>query len=184
MPRNPGGRPEVGPKVELRLPAETLAQVDADANRQQITRARWLRDAVHQSLPYNCLTPHGRHAMTAALADIDGLADYRAEALDPEVPAEDRVVESVQYASTVHEMRVLLDELRDALPMRETHDAYMAAKSADPGMATEETANAWARNTAAERLYAILDAVGQLLPADGTRVRDRASLDDPMMDLS
>lgn len=183
MPRNPGGRPEVGPKVELRLPAETLSRVDADANRQQISRARWLRDAVHEALPYDCLTPHGRHAMTAALANIDSLADYRAEALDPEVPVEDRAIESIQYADTVHEMRVLLGTLRDALPTRETRDAHMTAKGTDPGMTTAESAKAWAQNAAAERLYAILDAVGQLLPVDGNSVRDRASLDDPTADL-
>lgn len=183
MPRNPGGRPEVGPKVELRLPAETLAQVDADATQQQVSRAKWLRDAVNQALPYNCLTPHGRYAMDTAIADLDDLSAYRDEALDPEVPTEKRVVAAMQYADTVHELRVLLGSLRDVLPVEEARQAYKRASAADPTMMTEEVTKAWVRTTAADQLYAILDAVGQLLPLDGIRVRDRASLEDPMADL-
>lgn len=183
MSRNPGGRPEVGPKIELRLPKETLDRVNAAAGPQKGARAQWLRDAVHHALPYSCLTPHGRHAIASALDDVDGLADFRDEARDVEVPAEERVIAGVKYDETLHEMRVLLSRMREMLPVQETRDAYVAASAADPNMVKEETAKAWARNTAADQLYAILDAVGQLLPVNGPSVRDRASLDDPLMDL-
>jgi hypothetical protein len=183
MSRNPGGRPEVGPKIELRLPEETLARVNAAAGPQKGARAQWLRDAVHQAMPYACLTQYGRHAMAAALADIDGLADFRDEARDVEVPAEERVIAGVKYDETLHEMRVLLGKMREVLPVQEARDAYVAASAADPDVAKEETVKAWARTTAADQLYAILDAVGQLLPVNGPGVRDRASLDDPLMDL-
>ncbi|MEZ7005621.1 ribbon-helix-helix protein, CopG family [Streptomyces sp. AD55] len=184
MTRNPGGRPEVGPKVELRLPAETLAQVDADANRQQISRAQWLRDAVHQALPYDCLTPYGRHAMSRALYDIDGLAEYRNDARDVEVPVGERVIAGVQYAEAMGQMHEILRTLLDTLPVQAARDAYRAASASDPEMTVTETAEAWARAEAVERIAAVLDAVSQLLPPGAQSVRDRADLDDPMMDLS
>ena len=136
-----------------------------------------------QALPYSCLTQHGTHALNSAIADIDGLADFRDDARDPEVPVAERVIAGIRYAETVHQMRVLLDAMRDALPVQEARSAYAAASSADPNMTKEETATAWARTTAAEQLRALLDAVGQMLPVNGPSVRENASLDDPLMDL-
>jgi hypothetical protein len=136
-----------------------------------------------QALPYSCLTQHGHHALNAAIADIDSLADFRDDARDPEIPAEERVIAGIRYAETVHQMRLLLDAMRDVLPVQEARSAYAEASTADPTMTKEETANAWARATAADQLHALLDAVGQLLPVNGPSVRANASLDDPLMDL-
>jgi hypothetical protein len=46
-----GGRPVVGPKVEVRIPSELLALVDADAGVMGITRAEWIRSAVAAAVP-------------------------------------------------------------------------------------------------------------------------------------
>jgi hypothetical protein len=40
---NPGGRPVVGPKVEVRLDSETLAEVDKRATEEGVKRAEMLR---------------------------------------------------------------------------------------------------------------------------------------------
>ncbi|WP_416520089.1 CopG family transcriptional regulator [Streptomyces achromogenes] len=45
-----GGRPTVGPKVEVRLDHETLAQVDALAAKKDVTRAEMLRRLIVSGL--------------------------------------------------------------------------------------------------------------------------------------
>ena len=37
------GRPAIGPAFSLRLPAEMLAAIDADAKRWGVSRAEWIR---------------------------------------------------------------------------------------------------------------------------------------------
>lgn len=40
------GRPEIGPQVKVRLPAEVLAAVDAAAQAAGVSRSAWIRDCV------------------------------------------------------------------------------------------------------------------------------------------
>ncbi|MGW1180196.1 hypothetical protein [Streptomyces drozdowiczii] len=47
---NLGGRPQIGPKVETRLPADVLAKVDARAASQSIPRADVLRQLIERGL--------------------------------------------------------------------------------------------------------------------------------------
>jgi hypothetical protein len=44
----PRGRPPVGPVIEVRLPADTLAALDAEAAVQQVTRAAMVREALNE----------------------------------------------------------------------------------------------------------------------------------------
>lgn len=44
--RNTGGRPPVGPKIEVRLPAAMIAELDDAASDDGISRAQLIRDAV------------------------------------------------------------------------------------------------------------------------------------------
>ena len=44
------GRPAIGPAFSLRLPADMLARIDADAERKGISRAEWIRRAVVAAL--------------------------------------------------------------------------------------------------------------------------------------
>lgn len=44
------GRPSVGPKVEVRLPPDTLAAVDRLAEREGLRRAAMLRALIERSL--------------------------------------------------------------------------------------------------------------------------------------
>jgi hypothetical protein len=47
---NLGGRPTVGPKVEVRLDPETLAKIDARADKEGVKRAEMLRRLIVASL--------------------------------------------------------------------------------------------------------------------------------------
>lgn len=185
MPSTPnlGGRPTIGPKVETRLHPDALAKVEADARARGLSRADWLRKAALDALPYDCLAPQGVDALRGALADLDTLSYRRDDALDPEVPVDERVIAGAQYAETIHQMRVLLSRVREGLPVEEARDAYRAASAADPDTTRTETATAWARCAAADHLSALVDAVALLLPVDDGSVQKRARLDDPLMDL-
>lgn len=44
------GRPQVGPKVEVRITAETLELIDQEAEREGLTRAKWLRFAIEDAV--------------------------------------------------------------------------------------------------------------------------------------
>lgn len=44
------GRPEIGPPVQVRFPAETLAAVDELAAAEGIPRAAWIRNAVKDAV--------------------------------------------------------------------------------------------------------------------------------------
>ena len=46
-----GGRPTVGPKVQLNFPPELLARVDAAAARSGVTRSEMIRRACQMVLP-------------------------------------------------------------------------------------------------------------------------------------
>ncbi|MBD0743621.1 hypothetical protein [Streptomyces sp. CBMA152] len=175
------GRPTVGPKVEVRLPDDTLARVEEDARRQQIRRAKWLRDAVDQALPTPGLTDLGRRALADALDGLAANSFLRETALDPAVPQGERVIAAERYATTLHEMRTLLGELRDSLPRRDALAAYTDAIDSNPQMSRVETARSWGRAEAADTLDKLLDALTLLLPIDGGSVLARAQ--DPTVDV-
>ena len=44
------GRPPIGPTVELRLPPEVLAHIDAWADAEGVTRAEAIRRLINESL--------------------------------------------------------------------------------------------------------------------------------------
>ncbi|KAF0649222.1 MULTISPECIES: hypothetical protein [Streptomyces] len=173
-----GGRPSIGPKIETRVPADTLTRINSEAARHGIDRARWLRAAAQHGL--SCpLTDSESLPLTDALRAIDSHADLREWALTPEASREERNIAAERYAGTLYEMRTMISALRDTLPQQEANDAYVQADATDPEMTRTETARAWARATAAEQLDAVLDALTCLLPVDGESVRARAALDDP-----
>ena len=45
MTPNKGGRPRIGTQVSMIFPPDMLAKIDADAERQGISRAEWVRRA-------------------------------------------------------------------------------------------------------------------------------------------
>lgn len=45
MTPNKGGRPRIGTQVSMIFPPDMLARIDADAERQGIARAEWVRRA-------------------------------------------------------------------------------------------------------------------------------------------
>lgn len=45
-----GGRPPVGPAVQVRIPADDLARLDAAARAVGVTRAEWIRRAITEYL--------------------------------------------------------------------------------------------------------------------------------------
>ncbi|MEV6548026.1 CopG family transcriptional regulator [Streptomyces sp. NPDC051597] len=173
-PAPAAGRPPVGPKVEVRLTDEALAQLDRDARRQQISRAEWIRSAVQQALPAPGLTDLGRRALTDTLNELAANVGLREEALDPAVPQGERVIAAERYATTLHEMRTMLGSLRGSLPRQEAMTAYTEAIGSDPQMSQVETARAWGRAEAAGTLDRLLDAITLLLPVDGASILTRA----------
>lgn len=181
MPKPAGGRPSVGPKIETRVDVEDLARLDADANRQRVTRAEWLRNAVRDALPDPYLAAPGRRALTDVLGDFASHADLREWALNPEADRQERITAAERYAGTIDAMRTMLGELRASLPRQEARSAYVQADAADPGMERPETARAWAEAEAADLLDRLLDAVGLLLPVDGVSVQSRA--EDPTVEV-
>ena len=48
--RNPGGRPAIGPQINVAIPPELLARVDAAARKAGISRSAWIRRAVEAAL--------------------------------------------------------------------------------------------------------------------------------------
>jgi metal-responsive CopG/Arc/MetJ family transcriptional regulator len=40
------GRPAVGEPIQIRLPADTLAEIDAIAQAEGVTRSQWIRQAI------------------------------------------------------------------------------------------------------------------------------------------
>lgn len=44
------GRPAIGERVEVRIPPDALARLDAEAARQGITRAELVRDIVKEKV--------------------------------------------------------------------------------------------------------------------------------------
>lgn len=57
---SPGGRPEIGKPINIRLPDDVLADVDAFATRRDISRAEVIRQAVKQFLWDDEMTRVGR----------------------------------------------------------------------------------------------------------------------------
>ncbi|MFF2852635.1 ribbon-helix-helix protein, CopG family [Streptomyces sp. NPDC058001] len=179
----PVGRPEIGPKLEVRVSDETLAGIEADAQRRQISRAQWLRAAVEQALPYDVLADLGRSQLADSLATLDANTGLREWALDADASRSERLIAAERYAGVWNELRTMAGSLRDTLPVQQARDAYAAAEAADPDMVQQDTAQAWARAHAADALDSILAAVVLMCPVDGGSVRTRADLDDPTADL-
>lgn len=177
QPTNPGGRPAIGPAISVAYPESLLAEVDADANRQHMSRAQWLREAAAAALPHQTL--QCKPELQEAMGDLDAdLAGRREWALNAEYPLEERTFQAEAYSSTIHELRTLLGQMRDALPKQDARDAYAQAEASEPEN-SPVTAKAWGRSNAAEMMDSILDAITMMLPVDGVGVRDRAELDDP-----
>lgn len=42
----PGGRPAIGDPIQIRIPADMLAAIDATAKAEGVTRSRWIRQAL------------------------------------------------------------------------------------------------------------------------------------------
>lgn len=40
------GRPPVGPVIQVRMPADMLASIDATSRAEGVTRSRWIRQAL------------------------------------------------------------------------------------------------------------------------------------------
>jgi hypothetical protein len=177
----PQGRPEIGPKVETRLSEEIVAIIDGDANKRFIKRAEWLRRAAIRSLPHQAL---GRQdLLDDGLAEADGwLRSAREAALDGELPQQEREFQGAAYAACVSQMRDVFRQALDSIPVREANQAYAQAQAAD-SEETPELAELWGRATGASMAAAILDALLLTLPIDSVGVKERAKLDDPMMDL-
>ncbi len=51
-PRNPGGRPEVGPKIDVRLPLDTLRRLDDRAEAARKSRADTIRTLIDDGLEH------------------------------------------------------------------------------------------------------------------------------------
>lgn len=49
-PVNRGGRPAIGDAVKIKLPADMLAAIDANAGRAGISRSEWIRRACAAAL--------------------------------------------------------------------------------------------------------------------------------------
>jgi hypothetical protein len=178
---NPGGRPAIGPAISVAYPQNLLDEVDVAANRQRTSRAHWLRAAAAASLPYDALT--GNTQVQHGLRELDGwLASERDAALDAELPREEREFRGEAYASALHEMHVVLQKARDALPIEGSRDAYERAEEAEPDTSTD-LAQMWARTVAVNKVDALLEGLLMMLPVGGWSVRDRASLEDPNMNL-
>lgn len=175
---NPGGRPAIGPTVPpFAVPAELLAAIDADVARRGTSRAQWLRAAAAAALPYDVL--RGGRAQEV-LRELDGQLDARRVwALDAEQPREERQVQGVMYGALVHELRVLIRRLRDALPVQEARDAYKPFADSPGAEDSPEGGEAWGKVVAAETLDQLLDAVSLMLPLDDTDVSKRAGWEDP-----
>ncbi|MFR9796854.1 hypothetical protein ACL02U_13240 [Streptomyces sp. MS06] len=175
-------RPEIGPKIETRVPEADLATIDGDANKRRIGRAQWLRDAVQRSLPYSTL--HGHDHLDSALDEADGwLGACRDVATDRDEPVSDRISRGIAYQECISEMRKHLRHALDAVPVQETRDAYDAEVDGVAGDLTPRQAELWGRASGAEFAARLLDALILTLPVDGVGVRDRAELEDPLMDL-
>ena len=177
QPTNPGGRPAIGPAISVAYPETLLADIDGAANRQQTTRAQWLREAAVAALPHRTLTRKAELHDTMDDLD-DSLATLREAALETEYPRQERIFRAEAYATTIHEMRLLLRQMRDTLPMQEARDAFVEADLSEPEESTAR-AKAWARAQAVGKVDEILDLLTRTLPIDGISVRDRAELDDP-----
>ena len=48
--RNPGGRPAIGPQINVAISPETVARVDAAARKAGINRSEWIRRAIESAL--------------------------------------------------------------------------------------------------------------------------------------
>lgn len=48
--RNPGGRPAIGPQINVAIPPDTLARVDAAAAALGVSRSEWIRTAILAAL--------------------------------------------------------------------------------------------------------------------------------------
>lgn len=120
-----------------------------------------------------------RRALDEVLADISELISLRDLALDPERPRGDRVVAAERYSEVLHQMHLMIHDMRGVLPVTEANDAYEVALRQDPEERGVDTAQKWARANAANALRGLLDAVTHLLPLDGSEVQTRAGLDDP-----
>lgn len=44
--KNRAGRPAIGDPIQIRLPADTLAEIDATAEAEGVTRSQWIRQAI------------------------------------------------------------------------------------------------------------------------------------------
>ncbi|MFF4291023.1 hypothetical protein ACFY0R_37870 [Streptomyces sp. NPDC001633] len=103
-------------------------------------------------------------------------------ALDADAPRQEREFRAAAYAEFVTAMRDALRQALDALPMRETSDAYAQALAADP-TETPELGALWGRASGTEMAAGILQGLIRAMPLDALDVRERAALDDPLMDL-
>lgn len=174
MTRTPG-RPEVGPKVETRLPDDALTALEADATRTHMSRAEWLRRAALQALPHETLRPQA--PVNGILANVDGwLSNARNWALDSENPVAERKFRSTAYAEYVRTLRRALLDASNALPVQETQAAYAQAETVD-AEETPELGRLWGRACGVEAARDILEAVIDMLPLDGLDVEQRADLD-------
>ncbi|MER7688807.1 hypothetical protein [Streptomyces sp. NPDC097610] len=106
------------------------------------------------------------------------LATLREAALDAEFPREEREFRAGAYAASIHEMRVLLGQIRDGLPLQEARDAYAQADASEAEN-SPALAKAWGRAMAVDAIESLLDTFTLALPVDGNGVRERAALDDP-----
>ena len=48
--RNPGGRPAIGPQINVAISPEVVARVDAAARAAGISRSEWIRRAIESAL--------------------------------------------------------------------------------------------------------------------------------------
>ncbi|MFL4497380.1 hypothetical protein ACJ6WD_40010 [Streptomyces sp. VTCC 41912] len=108
-------------------------------------------------------------------SDLDGLREW---ALAPDASPAERTAHAEMYAATLHEMRVMVAEILDRLPVREANATYEKMLGEEPEHSLT-AARAWARAHAATTLTSMLEALRTTLPLDGRSVVQRASQADP-----
>jgi hypothetical protein len=177
-PTPQGGRPTVGPAISVAYQEGLLAAIDAAANRNNASRAQWLRHAATAALPHDVLLPSS--GIRNTLRDIDeDLHDNRQNAGDYDLPTEARVHHAVAYSTYASQMHTLIEQTRKAIPLKETTEAYKAAERGEPEY-SEALAKAWGEVMAATRLDRLLEELSAMLPTDAYLLPSRAALDDPL----
>ncbi|MFJ5952578.1 hypothetical protein [Streptomyces noursei] len=181
QPVNRGGRPPVGPTISSAYPQSLLDQIHAAAGGEGVARAVWLRRAAERAIPH--VAYDRGDTIAPATAELGGWLDAAREwALDVDAPQEEREFRAAAYGECVTVVGDALRQALAALPLTETRDAYAQAEAADP-TETPELGLLWGRASGTEMAAGILHGLVQALPVDALRVRERASLDDPQMDL-